>query len=303
VIEHISMPITEDFIIVKGTDYVGVGNVLDLLKAVGRKLSKANKKITKLNTQLTVENRRLGAELAIARQLQAIVLPDKKEFNAITHLDINGFMIPADEVGGDYYDVLPQGEHIKIAIGDVTGHGLESGILMLMVQTIMQTLVTQGIHDLKTYLNIINRTVFNNLKRMEIDKNLTLVLLDYHQGCLQICGQHEELLVIRQDKVITIDTLELGFMLGIEADITPFLAVEQIQLAPGDGVVLYTDGITEARNKQGELFGLQRLSQVITAHWQCSAKEIRKAVIEQVYQFTQHQKPVDDMTIVVLKQR
>src|SRR5262249_23888414 len=98
-------------------------------------LAAANAEITALNAQLQAENLRLGAELEVARRLQKMVLPTATELQAIDELDIAGYMEPAAEVGGDYYDVLSHNGHIKIGIGDVTGHGLESGVLMLMAQT------------------------------------------------------------------------------------------------------------------------------------------------------------------------
>ncbi len=303
IISNIETPVSEDFIILRDGQYFGMGMVLDLLNAVGTQLDKANKKITKLNKKLTAENQRMGSELAVARQLQAMVLPDKREYKSIKQLDINGFMVPADEVGGDYYEVLQHDDHIKIAIGDVTGHGLESGVLMIMVQTVMQSLVAQNIHDLKLYLQVINKTIYNNLQRMELDKNLTLSILDYHQGEVQICGQHEEVLWVQQGKVTRIDTIDLGFLLGLETDIGHLLSTAQCSLASGDGIVLYTDGITEARNDNQKLFGLERLIKVLEKNWHLSAKELRKTVFEEVYRFTKHQKPIDDMTLVVLKQR
>jgi len=98
-------------------------------------LATANQEITQLNERLKEENLRMGAELNIAKQLQQMVLPKEEELQQIEGLDIAGFMEQADEVGGDYYDVLEHNGQIKIGIGDVTGHGLESGVLMLMVQT------------------------------------------------------------------------------------------------------------------------------------------------------------------------
>ena len=99
------------------------------------RLAEANQQITNLNQQLQAENSRLSAELEITHKLQTMLLPKEKELNLIDDLEIAGFMQPAEEVGGDYYDVLQHNQNrVTIGIGDVTGHGLESGVLMLMVQ-------------------------------------------------------------------------------------------------------------------------------------------------------------------------
>ncbi|HBB31884.1 MAG TPA: serine/threonine protein phosphatase, partial [Cyanobacteria bacterium UBA9273] len=75
--------------------------------------------------------------------------------------EIAGFMEPASEVGGDYYDVLYHNGTVKIGIGDVTGHGLESGVLMLMVQTAVRTLLEVNETDSKKFLDVLNRTIYN----------------------------------------------------------------------------------------------------------------------------------------------
>jgi len=95
-------------------------------------LGKANAAITTLNPQLQAENLRMGAELEVTRKLQHMLLPTAEELHQIADLDIACYMEPAAEVGGDYYDVLQHNGQIKIGIGDVTGHGLESGVLMVM---------------------------------------------------------------------------------------------------------------------------------------------------------------------------
>jgi sigma-B regulation protein RsbU (phosphoserine phosphatase) len=121
---------------------------------------------------------------------------------------------------------------------------------MLMVQTAVRTLLSSQLIDSKDFINILNRTLYDNLQRMQSDKNLTLSLLDYTDGKLSFSGQHEEVLYVSQlGKVARIDTFALGFMVGVEPDIAQFVAQQEIQLAPGEGVVLYTDGVTEAMNE------------------------------------------------------
>ena len=101
-------------------------------------LAEANTAITALNAQLQAENLRMGAELEVTRKLQQMLLPTPEELQQIADLDIACYMEPADEVGGDYYDVLQHNGQIKIGIGNVTGHGLESGAVMVMTQTIVR---------------------------------------------------------------------------------------------------------------------------------------------------------------------
>ncbi|HHB93205.1 MAG TPA: GAF domain-containing protein [Thioploca sp.] len=266
-------------------------------------LAIANQEITLLNERLKEENVRMSAELDIAKQLQQMVLPKDTELQQIDSLDISGFMQPADEVGGDYYDVLNHDGHIKIGIGDVTGHGLESGVLMLMVQTTVRALLLAKIDNPEQFLNIVNRTIYYNAQRMEIDKNLTLSLLDYHAGTVTVTGQHEEILVVRKDGTIErIDTFDLGFMVGLKKDITKFISYQDISLQAGDGIVLYTDGITEAQNMDNEQYDIERLCKIVSNSWSGNAKEIQEAVITDVKDYIGKQKILDDITLLVLKQ-
>lgn len=267
-------------------------------------LVQANQEVILLNQRLKSENLRMSAELAVTRKLQEMILPKESELKSIEELEIAGFMEPADEVGGDYYDVLRHNEFIKIGIGDVTGHGLESSVLMIMVQTAVRTLLANNETDPVKFLNVVNRTIYDNVQRMNSDKNLTLSLLDYKDGILRLSGQHEEMIIVRQGgQVERIDTIDLGFPIGLEAEISDFVAHADVQLHPGDVVVLYTDGITEAEDINGVLYGLERLTEVVSQNWQCSAKEIRQAAIDDVRRHIGKQKVYDDITLLVIKQK
>jgi serine phosphatase RsbU (regulator of sigma subunit) len=267
-------------------------------------LSKANAEIECLLRKLEKDNSRMSAELNITRQLQQMILPRAAELLQFSKLDIAGFMEPASEVGGDYYDVLDCNGHTVIGIGDVTGHGLASGVLMLMVQTAVRALTLNHNCRLEECLGTLNRTIYENVQRMDTDKNLTLTLLDYNEGKLVVSGQHEEVLVMRQHgEIERIDTLDLGFMIGIEPDITQFIARHEITLQPGDGIVLYTDGITEAKNVQDEMYGVERLCQVLQQHRHLTAKELQQAVIADVKAHLGINEVADDITLLVLKRR
>ncbi len=267
-------------------------------------LAQANQEITALNEKLKAENIRLNAELEITKRLQQMILPKQAELEAVEELEIAGFMEPAEQVGGDYYDVLPENGQVKISIGDVTGHGLESGVLMLMTQTAVRTLQETKITDPVQFLDILNRTIYHNIARMKSDKNLTLALLDYAKGKLSVSGQHEETIIVRADgEIERIDTIDLGFPIGLDEEIADFVSQIQIQLNPGDVVVLYTDGITEAEDMNSNLYGLEKLCEIVKENRQLSAKEIRKLVIEDVRRHIGEQKMFDDITLVVLKQK
>lgn len=266
---------------------------------------------THLNLKtLMAENARMSAELDVARRLQQMVLPKSFELDGIKQLDIACHMQPAEEVGGDYYDILPHDGGIKIGIGDVTGHGLESGVLMLMVQTAIRTLVAHNETEPKRFLSVVNRTIYDNIQRMQLDRMMSLSLIDYCDGRMRISGQHEEILLVRRNgKVQRLDTIDLGAFVGITEDISDYISEVEAVLEPGDGAVLYTDGIIESYPEGTDptvenLYGLDRLCDVVSRHWHLSAEEIRWSVIEDI---TRHMgsknKIADDLTLVIFKQK
>ncbi len=268
------------------------------------KLKQAYHEITTLNEQLKSENIRMCAEINVSHQLQQMLLPKPYEINKIEGLDIACFMEPANEVGGDYYDILQHDGRVLIGIGDVTGHGLESGALAIMVQSAVRTLLAYDKMNPVKFLNALNQMVFHNVARMELNKNLTLAFLDYQDGQLSLSGQHEEIIVVRQGKIELIDTLELGFPIGLlNESIVDSIAEVHVSLNQGDVVVLYTDGITEALNPDKVEYGLERLCEVIKQNWQHSAQDIRQAVIDNLQQYIGIQKVSDDITLLVLKQQ
>ena len=267
-------------------------------------LAIANEEIQTLNGCLQEENMRLSTELEVTQRLQMMLLPKEKELSEIEDLDIAGFMEPADEVGGDYYDVLQHHGRVTIGIGDVTGHGLESGVLMLMVQTAVRTLMENNETDPKKFFEVLNRTIYKNVQRMDSDKNLSLCLVNYHEGVLSLSGQHEEMLVVRSGGIVErVDTIDLGFPIGLEETIEDFVFQAQINLNKGDVVILYTDGITEAENNLGMHYGLDKLCEVLKQNWSESAQDIRQAVIENLRSHIGVEKVYDDITLVVLKQK
>ncbi len=272
------------------------------------RLDQAHGEITALNARLSTENVRLGAELDVSRRLQTMLLPREEELADLHGLEAAAFMEPAHEVGGDYYDILRGEDGVRIGIGDVTGHGLESGVVMLMTQSVLRTLTISEEEDLTTILDVLNRTLFTNIQRMGSDKNLTFALIDYLPtptgGGLRVIGQHESLIVVRADgSVEEIDTSLLGLPVGLVDDLKSYLAETEVALHAGDVVVLYTDGITEAADPQGTLFGLERLKALAAEHHENSPHAIKDAILRAVGDHIAGGTVFDDLTLIVLKQR
>jgi len=138
---------------------------------------------------------------------------------------------------------------------------------------------------------------------MDSPRNMSLAILDCAGGVLKLSKQHEEMIVVRADgKLERIDTIDLGFSIGLVEEIGDFIASEEVQLNPGDVVVLYTEGIPEAFDINKAEYGLKRLWQVVVENRHRLAREIREAVINDVRQYLGAMKVFDDITLVVMKQ-
>ncbi len=267
-------------------------------------LCRANTEILSLNLQLQKENARMSTELAVAWALQQLVLPKSEHLETIEQLEIAGMMQPATEVGGDYYDVLPLPGRVLLSVGDVAGHGLASGVVMLMVQTCVRTLAACNIIEPRLFFQALNQVIYENLKRMEADKHLTLVLLIYEkEGIMRISGQHEEILLVKNAQVQRLDTINLGFIVGLRPTIGEFVKHLEFTLQPGDGVVVYTDGITEALNHQEEAYSVERLCALIEANWHKTSAEICSTVSDDVYGHLCGKALEDDLTLLIAKRK
>jgi PAS domain S-box-containing protein len=258
--------------------------------------------IAKTNKVVKVENARMSSELEITQRLQQMMLPRDEDMRKIAGLDISCSMEPATEIGGDYYDVVCNDGGVVIGIGDVTGHGLESGVIAIMVQTAVRTLLAGGPFESRKFFETLNRVIYDNVRLMHCDRNLTLSLLHYQDKVVTISGQHEEVLVVRGDGILERhDTLNLGFPLGLEEDISSFIGEATVPLRSGDVMVAYTDGITEAVNDAGVAFGVERLSEVVRTSYRQPACAIREAVLSSLRKYIDGQHLLDDVTLLVIK--
>jgi PAS domain S-box-containing protein len=258
--------------------------------------------INGLHAQLKQDNARMSSELEITQRLQQMMLPRDEDMREIAGLDISGSMEPATEIGGDYYDVVCKDGGVVIGIGDVTGHGLESGVIAIMVQTAVRTLLASGPFESRKFFEALNRVIYDNVRRMHCDRNLTLSLLHYQDRVVTISGQHEEILVVRVDGALERhDTLNLGFPLGLEKDISSFIGEATVPLRSGDVMVAYTDGITEAMNCTGVAFGVDRLSEAVRTSHGKPAGAIRDAVLSSLRKYIGDQHLLDDVSLLVIK--
>jgi len=241
----------------------------------------------------------LRRELEIARRIQTSILPLQPQ---IPGLEIATQMITASEVGGDYYDIRPTRDGGWIGIGDVAGHGLEAGLVMLMIQSGLATAILQNPdanpHEI---LSPLNQMLYDNLRRrMGRDDHATLTMLRFFKdGRLLYAGAHEDILICdARGKVRSITTH--GTWVGIQEEIHHELESRCIQLQENDLVVLYTDGIPESRSGH-ECYGMQRLIREIESHHTQAARDVISHLIEEVRTFRGGGPPQDDASLIAFR--
>jgi serine phosphatase RsbU (regulator of sigma subunit) len=241
---------------------------------------------------------RLEKELELARQIQVGILPRRL---AADGLELTAAMTTATEVGGDYYDVLPVEGGCWIGIGDVSGHGVTSGLIMLMIQSVISALVAENPSaSPRDAVTILNRVLFENIRhRLIQDDFVTLSLLRVTDRQIVFAGAHEHFLVCRARTGTAEPIVTPGTWLGVMPDVARFTTETSLDLEPSDLVVLYTDGITEARNERGEQYGIERLGAAIERYQREPIDAVRDAVLDDVGRWTA--KRDDDATLVLLR--
>ena len=251
-----------------------------------------------LMCELKIARDSIWSEMELAKRIQTALLPDKQK---IKGYEIAATMIPAKEVGGDYYDIIetPKGDK-WVTIGDVSGHGVDSGLIMMMAQTsILSKVNDNGSCGPSDMLESINGIIRENISRLGSDHYMTMMAMRLNQSEMTLAGKHQDLIIYRSALNKTETRTIPGTWLGITDDIKTSLTELTIEINTGDIVLLFTDGITEAANAGGEMFSQERLAQALNKYADLPVGKLRDKIIEEVMSFQEEQ--LDDMTLVVIK--
>lgn len=239
---------------------------------------------------------RAQQELAIAHRVQTTILP---RVLRAPGLQLAAAMLPAEQVGGDYYDLQPFPGGAWLAVGDVSGHGLGSGLVMMMLQSALSAIwrTRPELRPSEAHAHL-NGLMFENIRtRLENDDHVTLTLLRYLEtGEVSFAGAHEDILLLRADGREEVLHTPGTWVGGIE-DVSRATVDTTVRLQAGDLLVLYTDGVTEAMNADHELFELDRLLAVVREARALPVEEIRDRVVAAVKGWMHQQH--DDITILV----
>jgi len=239
-------------------------------------------------------------EMALARSIQTSVLPRTFE---LPGYDISAIMLPAEEVGGDFYEFRRTNGGAWIGVGDVTGHGVTSGLIMMMAQAMFTMLCEQNGHyqSPAKFVSLLNRAMFYNLKsRLGQEKFMTMVVARIeNDGKIVYAGAHTDLLIYRA-ATSTIDRLPTdGVWLGISEDVEQLTSDRTLTLNRGDVALLHTDGVTESRNGAGECWDMQRLIDELRKLHDKPAAAIVSTIAQAAWQWAGT--PKDDVSLMAVK--
>ncbi|HNX01052.1 MAG TPA: SpoIIE family protein phosphatase [Candidatus Cloacimonadota bacterium] len=250
--------------------------------------------------ETTAAREKLDSEMKIAHDIQMSIVPRTfPPFPDRHELELYALLEPARAVGGDWYDYFFTNEdHLCFAIGDVSGKGVPAAILMAVIRTYLRAKATSLVH-VEEIMNAINvEASINNDYLMFA--TIFIGILNVHSGVLYYCNaSHNPPYILRSSGEITKITEMHGVAVGIFEDKT--YSSDQIQLYPGDAVVLYTDGITEAMNENEDMFGYAHLERILKPLTMNDAKTIVLNVREEVRNFTGNIEQTDDITIEVIR--
>jgi sigma-B regulation protein RsbU (phosphoserine phosphatase) len=245
----------------------------------------------------TIEKQRMEDELKIARDIQQGLLPEK--LPSIKNYDIAALTIPSKEVGGDYYDVIQRDEHeFVLAIGDVSGKGTPAALLMANVQASLRAL-SPKCSSVSETTGLINDLISSNIRGGTKFITFFWGILDARSGQFRFSNAgHNPPYLLRKNGTVEI-LEEGGLILGVFKTMAPY-AEAVVTLSPGDVLVMYTDGVSEAMNEKGEQFTEEKLLEVLHNSKHHSAPQIIQHIQKALASFTGDTPQSDDITILVL---
>ncbi|MEG1560231.1 MAG: SpoIIE family protein phosphatase [Clostridia bacterium] len=253
-------------------------------------------------TAVTIEKERIGAELDVARHIQASMLPCIfPPFPERPELDIYATMTPAKEVGGDFYDFfLVDDDHLVIVMADVSGKGVPAALFMVIAKTLLKNCAQTGLSPKEILEKVNNQLCENN--DAELFVTVWLGIFEISTGKLIAANAgHEYPVLKRIDDDYELIKDKHGFVLA-GMDGVRYNEYE-LQLAPGDKLYLYTDGVTEATNAQNELYGIDRMLTALNSNKKASSYELLHLLKVDIDAFVGEAPQFDDITMLALERK
>ena len=269
----------------------------------------------KLQTSL-MRQQRIDGELQIANAIQTQMLP--RESWDDPRVDVHGSLTPAREVGGDLYDYFIRDEKLFFCIGDVSGKGIPAAFIMAVSQSLFHNIALRESNPALIMQRMNDSACRNNQSNMFA--TLFVGVLDLPTGRLRYCSAgHEIPFLIEKRKKENEESstkeseadqhpspqLSISYLdakpnlpIGLFADFS--YTMQETTMPPGSMLILYTDGLTEARNSQRQLFGRERVQQMMSRCYDISSRTTVETIISEIEHFTEHTQPSDDLTLLAI---
>ncbi len=247
------------------------------------------------------EKKRLDHDLEIARDIQRILLP--AEAPAVNGFEISGINVPARQVSGDYFDYIKvDDQHLGVAIADVSGKGVPASLIMAICRSVLRSQAAQNPSPADV-LQKVNRQLYPDIKEDMFISMAYLILDHAHDGVILSRAGHDAPLLYKSSSQTVTPLKPPGMVLGIDSGnvfdrLTSDVAVP---LERDDCLVLYTDGVTEAIDTEGDEFGVERMIQSVRASAMNGAPAIVTRLIDDLRNFVGSQPQNDDITLIAIR--
>lgn len=245
-----------------------------------------------------LKNARVIRDMEIAQQIQLSLLPDRAP--VLPGVDLAGRCSPAAHVGGDYYDYFIRGENtVDVMIADVSGHSVGAALIMSEVRTLLRAQVNTA-NSSGAILNLLNSQLYDDLTRAELF--ITMFYAKYNSVSRLLSysnAGHNHPIIHRQNVKACIELDADGLIIGVKTSV--IFEERNVLLVSGDVLLFYTDGLTEAYDTSGEMFGVERVCTHLGTVAHLSAREIIDSIYDEVFRFTGSNTLQDDISLVVLK--
>jgi DNA-binding NarL/FixJ family response regulator len=247
---------------------------------------------------IAADYQKIGQELALAGEIQASFLPD--ELPQVAGWQLTATLEPARETSGDFYDFIPLSDgRLGVLVADVTDKGMGAALYMALSRTLIRTYAAEYVARPDLALSAVNHRILTDT-HTDLFVTVFYGILDPATGRLTYCnaGHNPPYLLSSREMGSVQELGRTGIPLGIFED--TIWHHDTAQLAPGDVLVLYTDGITEAQDPQEAFFGQERLLEAARANLGRPAQDIHEALIGEVYEFAGDAPQADDITLMVV---
>jgi phosphoserine phosphatase RsbU/P len=265
---------------------------------VRSELLQVNGTLARSRQELKTARDALWGEMEVAKRIQTALLPTNRPLGSYC---VAATMRPATEVGGDYYEMLDtRAKEQWVAIGDVSGHGVEAGLVMMMTQTSILTMVNDvpGRAPSEVF-RAVNGVIRENIARLGTHRFMTLNVIRLHPDRLTVAGKHQDVLIHRQRTGQVDVVTNSGSWVGILDDTRGLVEDMDVPVEEGDTVLLFTDGVTEATDASGTMYGQERLEETFARVAHLPLEEALRALLADVERFQAHQE--DDVTLMLLR--